>query len=138
MTDTHEGSTGCSSDAVVDRMMARRSQEAKEIQLTDDVVGKMKYVELKETAKRLKLSASGTKAEVRNILLAYVEGRRARVVGAEDSDEETDEEMDEETDEETEKDSDSETEDEPSQAPSRKMTRDQSTGKTPKQCAKKL
>ncbi|KAI4488749.1 hypothetical protein M0802_011359 [Mischocyttarus mexicanus] len=84
MTDTHEGSTGCSSDAVVDGMMARRSQEAKEIQLTDDMVRKMKYVELKETAKRLKLSASGTKAEVRNRLLAYVEGRRARVVGVED------------------------------------------------------
>ncbi|KAI4491005.1 hypothetical protein M0802_010508 [Mischocyttarus mexicanus] len=63
MTDTHEGSTGCSSDAVVDRTMARRSQEAKEIPLTDDMVRKMKYVELKGTAKRLQLSASGTKAE---------------------------------------------------------------------------
>ncbi|KAI4487002.1 hypothetical protein M0802_012142 [Mischocyttarus mexicanus] len=104
MTDTREVSTGCSSEAVVDRTMARRSQEAKEIPLTDDIVRKMKYVELKGTAKRLLLSASGIKAEVRNRLLAYIEGRRARVVGAEDSDEETDEEP--------EKDSDSETEDE--------------------------
>ncbi|KAI4476492.1 hypothetical protein M0802_014868 [Mischocyttarus mexicanus] len=102
MTDTHEGSTGCSSDAVVDRMMARRSQEAKEIQLTDDMVRKMKYVELKETAKRLKLSASGTKAEVRNRLLAYVEGRRSRVVGVEDSDEETVKDSDSETEDESE------------------------------------
>ncbi|KAI4476425.1 hypothetical protein M0804_013595 [Polistes exclamans] len=102
MTDTHIGSADGNLNTVVDKTIVQKSQKLKENPFTDEVVKEMKYIELKRTAKKLQLSTSGTKAEIRRRLLAYVKGQKTR---------EEDEDTDEETDEETDIDTDTETED---------------------------